>query len=570
MRNHLCSPALLTALIFAGSALNSHAAKASTGCADLAHADLPDLVIESARRNMAGPAPLAAMPAGVNMPPAPILPAHCEVIGHTEQRTGRDGQNYAIRFHLRLPDDWNGRFFFQGGGGSDGELGDAIGTMGVAPPALARGYAVLSQDSGHDNTTNFDPKRGGTLAFGFDPLARANYGHASLKKSVTAARKVITAHYGKAPQHSYFVGCSKGGQEGLALVQRYPSLFDGVVVTAPGLSLPRAAIGEAWNTKSFAFSAANGHGPLTPLNIAHGFSDGDFALARRAMLRACDKLDGLADGMILAVGQCTSARVLPAFNAIRCKGGKTDACLTSAQITALQRVNNGPRDSKGHVLYAGFPWDAGWGAADWRMWQLGTADGRIPSLNMLLGAGSLASVFSVPPQAVAPGAESGLAFQMGLDMDKVEERILTRGDDFAASGWEDISARSTDLTGFLGHGGRLMVLHGGSDPVFSIADTLDWYRAMLARNGDAARRGTRFFAVPGMNHCTGGPATDQYQAFDAMVAWVEQKQAPERLIARAGPASPFPGRERPLCAFPKIARYRGHSDPEKAESFTCS
>lgn len=555
-------------------ALSATPAKASTGaeelCKGLEQRTLPDLVIETALAHPAGPGPAAPVPPGMTPPPVPILPAHCEVIGHTEQRVGSDGQHYAIRFHLRLPEAWNGGFFFQGGGGSDGDLGDAVGAMGGAPPALARGYAVLSQDSGHDNKANFDPKRGGTLAFGFDPLARINYGHASLQKSVLAARKVIAARYGQAPKHSYFVGCSKGGQEGLALVQRYPTLFDSVVVTAPGMSLPRAAIGEAWNTKSFSFSAANGHGPLTPLNIAQGFSDADFALARRAMLRACDKLDGLADGMILAVGQCTSARVLPAFNAIRCKGAKTAACLTGEQITALQRVHDGPRNSKGQSIYAGFPWDAGWGAADWRIWQLGTADGRVPSLNMLMGAGALASVFSVPPQALAPGAEGGLAFQMALDLDRAEQGILARGGDFATSGWEDISARSTDLSGFLGHGGRLMVLHGGSDPVFSIADTLDWYRAMLARNGDAARANTRFFAVPGMNHCTGGPATDQYAAFDAMVAWVEQQHAPERIIARASPASPFPGRERPLCAFPKIARYRGHGDPEKAESFVCS
>jgi len=187
--------------------LGTPSARASTGaeqlCKGLEQGALPDLVIETAQAHPAGPGPAALVPPGMTPPPAPILPAHCEVIGHTEQRVGRDGQDYAIRFHLRLPEAWNGGLFFQGGGGSDGDLGDALGAMGISPPALARGYAVLSQDSGHDNKANFDPKRGGTLAFGFDPLARTNYGHASLQKSVLAARKVIAARYGKAPRRSW-------------------------------------------------------------------------------------------------------------------------------------------------------------------------------------------------------------------------------------------------------------------------------------------------------------------------------------------------------------------------------
>ncbi|MGH8228202.1 MAG: tannase/feruloyl esterase family alpha/beta hydrolase, partial [Steroidobacteraceae bacterium] len=143
------------------------------------------------------------------------LPAHCDLQASLQPRVGRFGEHYAIRFHLRLPQHWNGRFFFQGGGGTDGDIGDAIGPIAAGvPAAIEQGYAVVSQDSGHDNAVNSDPARGGTAAFGLDPRARANYGGASLEPVARAAKAVVRRYYGRPPVRSYFVGCSKGGQEG--------------------------------------------------------------------------------------------------------------------------------------------------------------------------------------------------------------------------------------------------------------------------------------------------------------------------------------------------------------------
>lgn len=526
--------------------------------------------VESVVHRDAGPAPAPQLPPGVPPPPAEMLPAHCEFIGAVQRRAGVDGQTYAIRFHVRLPDTWNGKLFFQGGGGSNGELGDAIGRLGASPSALAQGYAVLSQDSGHDNATNSDPARGGAVAFGFDPEARRNYGGASLESAVIAARTIVKQRYGKAPQYSYFVGCSKGGQEGLALAERYPTLFDGIVAMAPGLSLPRAAVAEAWDTQAFAAVVKANGASVTPLSLAQSFSDADFALATTAVLAACDADDGLADGMINAFEACTSARVLPELAKVTCKQGKQDNCLSAAQVEALERVHAGARDSSGKAIYAGFPWDAGWSAPGWRIWKIGSADGRIPALNLVLGGPSLGAVFTTPPTAVPPGPVSGLDFQMHFDMDRDAAKIYATGGSFKTSAWQDISARATDLRGYVKRGGKLIVAQGVSDPVFSISDTIDWYKAVLAAGGAPARDSLRLFAIPGMNHCNGGFATDQFGAFAALVDWVERKQAPERIEAHASPMSPWAQRSRPLCAYPKIARYKGAGDPEDAASFTCS
>jgi len=106
--------------------------------------------------------------------------------------------------------------------------------------------------------------------------------------------------------------------------------------------------------------------------------------------------------------------------------------------------------------------------------------------------------------------------------------------------------------------------------VFSLQDSVNWYRKVDRRNAGDAASFVRLFAIPGMTHCAGGPGTDGYDAFAALVNWVEKGQAPERIEARAGSTSPWPGRTRPLCAYPKVARYRGSGSIEEATNFSCS
>ena len=492
-------------------------------------------------------------PPGVNVSSV-TLPAHCEIKGILHERTGLRGQHYAIRFHLRLPDRWNGRFFMQGGGGTNGELGDAIGRLqGAAQPALAQGYAVLSQDSGHDNATNTAPARGGQSAFGFDPQARADYGGDSLKAATLAAKAVVTAYYGNTPSHSYFVGCSKGGQEGMVLAQQYPGLYDGIVAGAPGFSLPRAAIGEAWNTQAFASVVKAQGQPVNPATLAASFSQTDFGLVRDAVLEACDALDGQADGIVGAFRQCTSEKVVPRLKARECTGSKRSGCLSAAQVGALEAIHRGAQNSAGKQIYPGFTWDAGWADIGWRIWMIGTPDASVPSINIAMGGPSLAAIFTSPPQAFADSADN-LHYVLNYNFDRDPESIYAIVPPFTRSAWQDISARSDNLDRFRARGGKLIVPQGVSDPVFSINDTLAWWGEVNERYGGRAAAFTRVFTVPGMGHCQGGPATDQFDAFAAVVRWVEQGRAPDSIAAKAGPSSPWPGRERPLCPYPLVAR----------------
>ena len=498
-----------------------------------------------------------------------MVPGHCEVTGILQERTGAGGQQYAIRFHLRLPQSWNGRFFFQGGGGSNGNLGDALGRYSAAAPAaLAQGFAVVSQDSGHDNTLNNDPAHAGQLVFGFDAKARANYGHASLPLVSQAAKAVIKAFYGAAPRFSYFVGCSKGGEEGMVLAQRYPQEFDGISAGAPGMSLPRAAIAEAWDTQALAASAsADASGKVTVNGLAAAVSAADLALVRDAVLAACDADDGVKDGVVGDFTRCTAARVLPQLKVHRCPAAKTDSCLTDTQIASITRLMAGAQDSQGHALYASWPWDTGLAEPGWRAWKLG--GGPMPALNVVLGGGSLASVFTTPPTALGTDPQQALDFLLHFNFDRDAPRIYATSAEFPHAAWEEVSARSADLSGFQARRGRLLVYHGVSDPVFSINDTLAWWREVDRRTSGKASDVVRVFPVPGMNHCGGGAATDAFDVMPALMGWVEHAEAPRQIAASAGAHTPWPGRTRPLCAYPAVARYTGKGDINRAESFAC-
>ena len=499
----------------------------------------------------------------------PALPAHCEVLGKMNDRTGANGQHYAIRFHLRLPTAWNGRFFFEGGGGSNGNLGDALGNLQGQQPtnALVLGYAVVSQDSGHDNAVNNDPKLNGTLTFGFDEQARLDFGYNSYDQVTQTAKALIKAYYGKPPELSYYVGCSEGGREAMMMSQRFPDYFDGILACSPGFKLPKAAVTEAWDTQAFA-DVAKSEGVKDSLGqpfMNKTFTDEDFALISKTVLAACDKLDGLEDGLIANFTACK-----PKLAGLTCKGPKNAECLTSAQITAIEKIFGGPKNSKGEPLYANWAWDAGISNPGWRIWKIGMYNAQAnSSINATLGSGAISAVFTTPPVPVAAVGAAPVEYLLSYNFDKDAPKIFAESGAYAKSAWDFMLASSTDLSGFKARGGKLLITHGVSDPIFSVNDTIAWYNEINKLNKGKAEEWVRFFAVPGMNHCGGGPSTDRFDAFDALVNWVEKKTPPDRIVATAGPMTAWPGRTRPLCPYPQYARYIGKGSIEEAANFVC-
>ncbi|HEU4386812.1 MAG TPA: tannase/feruloyl esterase family alpha/beta hydrolase, partial [Blastocatellia bacterium] len=281
----------ITVTAFAATALfqaPTIAHERRVSCADLARTTIPNTTITLAQLNPASTSPLA--------------PAHCEVIGKINERIGVDGKPYAIGFHLRLPVDWNGRFFFQGGGGLDGNIGNALGAVGIGQTdnAVSRGYAVVSTDAGH--TAEAVPALGGAL-FGIDQQARVDFGYNALELVTQSAKRIVELHYGRDPRYSYFIGCSNGGRQGMVAAQRFPRLFDGIVAGNPGFNLPKAAVAEAWDSQAFAGAATQVDIDGQPY-LPTTFSFGDLSLLAGAILMRCDGLDGLADGIIDNLPAC--------------------------------------------------------------------------------------------------------------------------------------------------------------------------------------------------------------------------------------------------------------------------
>ncbi len=546
-------------------------------CADLAKVTgerlpNPTTVIESAAVNSASEA----------RGNTPALPEHCEVLGKINERTGMFGQKYAIRFRLRLPVEWNGKFFFEGGGGSNGNLGTAFGNLQGQrrDNALQLGYAVVVTDSGHDNRVNNDPTRNGTVTFGFDPQARVDFGYNSYDQVTQVAKALLKIHYGRAPERSYYVGCSEGGREAMMMSQRFPEYFDGILACAPGFQLAKAAVyGHSWDVQSFA-EVAEGMGTFDrngqPL-LNKTFTDEDLDLAAQAILAACDGLDELEDGMIQNFPACTTAVVEPKLAAVTCKGPKRNTCLSAAQVTALKRVYAGATNRQGKPLYSDWAWDRGLGGKSgngynlgWRVWKIGAYDANANSaIIATLGSASASALFTTPPTPVPSSGPGPIAFLLNVDPVRDAVKLTRVEGEYTQSVLEFMLASSTNLTPFESHGGKLIIVQGVSDPVFSIKDTISWWNQVNEVNQGSAADFVRLFAVPGMNHCSGGPATDQYDAFGALVDWVEKGSAPDRIVATAGQNTPWPGRTRPLCAYPAQARYSGSGSVEDAGSFVC-
>lgn len=506
-------------------------------CRALTAATLAATTITSASYSEAGTGP---------GPNAPALPAHCVVRGAIAPRTGVDGKTYETRFELRLPTGWTGRFFYQGGGGNDGSVAAALGrnTGSFNGLALARGFAVVTTDAGH---------QGGGPEFGLDPVARIDHAYAAHERTAAAARALMARYYGRPQERSYFIGCSGGGRQGMMFAQRYPDYFDGIVVCAPAMSVSSGAtIAAAWDTITFNAIAPSAPGGGRILSQA--LSPDDLDLIASRVLAACDGNDGVVDGMVQRADMC---RFDPA--SLRCAGGRAATCLSTEQVAALGRVFDGPRDSTGRRLYVGQPWDPGIAAPGWRQWKLGTSATSTPNAaNTALMAGALAHEFLTPPDP------SFSIFNFDFDRDPARmEAFSLEYDTF----------RDATLAGFRKRGGKLLIFHGTADGIFSALESVDYYQRLSVNNGGVAatREWARLFLIPGMNHCAGGPATDSYDGLSAIVDWVEKGAAPDRVTASALPSNRyFPNRTRPLCPYPSYARYTGEGNVEDATSFRCA
>lgn len=494
---------------------------------------------------------------------------HCRVLGTTGEHMGIDNQSYAINFELRLPNTWNEKFVHQFNGGNNGTVVTASGVLPIretSDSALNRGYAVVSSDAGHDGSidTNAGLAAGGR--FGLDPTARNDYGYTAVAKMNPLAKQIIKKYYGKNIKYTYGIGGSNGGRHAMVASTRMPDAFDGFLVAYPGFNLPKAAVQHAHDIQLL--NSINGE-------VKDAFTDLELDFLSSKINEACDALDGLEDGMVNNVEQCQTTFDI---NTLLCGSGQTSDCLSSLQINALTKMHEGPKNTAGDELYSNWVWDPGINNGNWKMWKYNSGippwDSR--SIISVMGSSSLAQVFTTPPTEVDGDATSLQQYLLDFDFDVDAPKIYATTDIFKESAMEfmtPLDAQNPFMTDFKNSGGKMMILHGTADPVFSVADTTTWYDKLNTNNSNNAESFVKFYRVPGMSHGSSGVSTDNVDAFTALENWVENGVEPDALVATTTdtntevPTAQV-GMTRLLCPYPQIARYTG-TNPLVSSSFTC-
>ena len=415
-----------------------------------------------------------------------------------------------IRIEVWLPDAWNRRFEGVGNGGLTGAINYPALAAGVAG-----GYATASTDTGHETPDNF-----------FDaswvdghPGRVVNFGYRAHHLMAETAKNIVAAYYGEPAHHAYYQGCSSGGWEGLTEAQRFPGDYDGIVAGAPAINFVKLQSSGILNEQ------------MSLRDPASDVPPSKFALIQKAAVKQCDSIDGLKDGLIDDPRKC---RFDPAR--IACKKGDGPDCLTAAQVARV-RANYGPQKSKGGMtLYPGLAWGA--------------------------PPGILANIFPPGDAMIVRALKTHPGwtpkdFDPDRDIPPMEAEL-----------GPILDSMDPDLGAFKADGGKLILYHGWADQLLSPYDTLDYYASVEAKVPHTDDF-LRLFMVPGMAHCAGGDGPNRFDALSAVVAWVEEGQAPTRMVAGHVGADMKTDRTRPLCANPMVARYTGKGSIDEAANFVC-
>jgi hypothetical protein len=547
-------------------------------------------------------------------PATATLPEHCQIQGMLRTRTGIAGpaatpQAYGTKFEVRLPTQWNGRYMFQGGGGTEGSLANATGSQtGTASfPELSNGWAVASQDGGHESS-QLPPTKPATATspsilqvnmFYPDAEAVKAWAYSSIDITTQTAKYLIDAYYGREADRSYFVGCSTSGRQGMAMTQLFPTYYDGVIAGDPFYLPPDISLSETWGLEqiiSVSPKDMNGNPIYT-----QGFPVSDQNLFTSAILAACDALDGLVDGVIDNRAAChfdPATFVFPSSGPygsiapgqpLQCTAAKTPTCLTPAQVTAVKKIAQGPRTSAGKqivspdgTLLSGYPFDGGFmQPSGIPTRDIGTATS--PPGNIGLGSGQLPLFwFTVPDPNYNP---------LTVNYDKDISLVTAHS---------PAVNNSTDISRFIDRGGKLIFYHGLSDSGPPWPYTVEYFHKVAERQArkhpsfnrvsfggrgdsdDMLRQADDFmklYLVPNMGHCGGNAATDRFDMLTPMVNWIENGIEPNTVVASGvnfsstlGTLTGLPTtRSRPLCPYPQTLRYTGPKggDISTAANYSC-
>jgi feruloyl esterase len=447
----------------------------------------------------AGGGQRGGQPAGLN------VPAFCRVAAIL-----RPSSDSEIEMEVWMPENWNGKFQFVGGGGWAG----AISYPAMAT-ALQEGYATASTDTGH---------KGGNASFAIGhPEKVVDFAYRAVHESTVKAKAIMTTFYDRGPRLSYWNGCSTGGRQGLMEAQRYPEDFDAIIAGAPANYQTHL---HAWDLSVSVPVLKDPSGAASAAKLA---------VLNKAVIEACDARDAVKDGLLNEPRTC---KFDPA--ALLCKAGDADNCLTASQLDSVRRMYSAARTKTGEIVFPG------------------KEPGSETGWNVITGG------------QAPPGVSLG-SFQVaydnlnwdwrGYDLDRdlkvVDEKVGTI-----------INAINPDLSAFKARGGKLILYHGWNDTAISPGNTVNYYNSVLAKMGPRQDNWIRLFMAPGMGHCQGGVGPNQVNWMAALERWRESNMAPDQLPAYHVTNNRV-DMARPLCPYPQVAQYKGVGSTNDAANFVC-
>jgi feruloyl esterase len=487
-------------------ALPAPAAAEAGSCSDLAKMVLPHATI-----TVADPVPAGAFTPDTQGGSGDFtaLPAFCRVAATLTPTSDSD-----IKIEVWLPaSGWNGKFQAVGNGAFSGAI--AYPAMGRA---LARGYAAASTDTGHV---------GNTAAFALGhPEKLVDFGWRAVHEMTVASKAVVAAHFGAAPKFSYWNGCSAGGRQAMAEAQRFPADFDGIIAGAPGLD---------WTGRA---AQAVRIAQTLDANPAARLLQPQRQLLHRAVVDACDALDGAKDGLLENPARC---KFDPAV--LQCKSAGDTGCLSAAQVETARLIYSPVKNEKtGREIPGLLPGsELGWTDTGW------TASARATGLDHFRFI-----VFANPSWTVQQ-------FNARADIARADE---VNGD--------IVNALDPNVKPFIERGGKLIQYHGWSDPQISPGNSVQYYTRAVEASGGAAKVSAsyRLFLAPGMGHCAAGEGPSSFDMVSALERWVEAGTAPDQIQASHATGGRI-DRTRPLCPYPQVAIYKGSGSIDEAASFAC-
>jgi feruloyl esterase len=522
--SRLCGLAIWSLCLSTATVAQAPSAQTATAvsCAQLAAQRLPDTTIRTAEAVTSGSfTPPGSSNAITNLPP------FCRVAGEIAPTSDSH-----ILFEVWLPlQTWNGRFSGVGNGGWAGSI-----PFGGLAEQIRRNNASASTNTGHEDRPGADMAR-----FAFDhPEQLIDFAYRSYHETTLKAKALVHALYGKAPERSYWIGCSSGGYEGLMEAQRFPADYDGIVAGAPANNWTRLMAGDL-DAILATFKDSVNNLPPSALGLLY-----------RSVLAACDGADGVVDGVLDDPRRC---RFDP--SALKCEPSQAPGtCLTPAQVEAARRVYGGLKDpTTGVQLYPGLA----------------------PGSEPFWPNRNVASPFTIPIAhykwlVFADPNWDWRTFQFS---DPAGYQAFRKGESAFAP---ILNATDPNLGEFRRRGGKLLQYHGWSDQLIAAQNSIDYYESVLSFFGAAKQDRPavlkdvqsfyRLFMAPGMGHCFGGPGPNAFDMQTALEQWLERGIAPDAIVATHS-LNGVVDRSRPLCPYPQVAIYKGSGDTNDAANFSC-